>query len=394
VKRILFVDHASRILGGAEINLIELLSAVSPSGGWPAACACREGSQLSRAVGALGARQWDYGFGSALDEFRLVHRRCSPLSVGRAFRALHSARRRLGEIMDEFRPNAVISCAAKDHFCAGPACRRAGASSIWWVNDILSADFFPWAARKAFVWRAKRHAARLVVVSEFARRALLEQGLPESLVTTIHNGLPLERYQRTSAEKFRGELGARLDEPLIGLVGRYVAWKGPAFFLRVAQAWVKTGAPGQFVLIGQAFNEDQAFEAELRRIIAENNLGGRVRLAPFQPDIAPALSALDVLMHTSLRPEPFGRVIIEAMALGVPVIAARAGGVPEIITDGVDGLLAEPGHLEEYRERLERLLGSESLAAALSRAGQATVRARFTLDRVRSQFETLLAEIG
>src|SRR5260221_10323950 len=99
--------------------------------------------------------------------------------------------------------------------------------------------------------------------------------------------------------------------------------------------------------------------------------------------MASVLGDLDVLVHASTRPEPFGRVIIEAMAAGLPVIAARAGGVSEIITDGVDGLLAEPGDLENYRLQLDRLLRSTELATRLAGARRQTLGDRFSIQRVR-----------
>ena len=82
------------------------------------------------------------------------------------------------------------------------------------------------------------------------------------------------------------------------------------------------------------------------------------------------------------------------MAVGTPVIAARAGGVPEIITDGVDGLLAEPGDLKSYLDQLEKIFNLRALADSLATAGQATVRRRFTVTRVREQFEQVIHEIA
>ena len=237
-----------------------------------------------------------------------------------------------------------------------------------------------------------RRARRLVAVSEFARQALVREGVPAARVTTIHNGIPLERYQSTARGRWRREFGLPAQEPLFGVVGRFTPWKGQEFFLRLAQAWVRQNSCGHFVLIGRAFNEEQDFENELHQFVSKNNLSTRVHFVPFQENVTAALGDLDVLLHTSLRPEPFGRVLIEAMAAGTPVIAARAGGVPEIITDGVDGLLAEPGDVQSYLGQLEKIFQSPALADSLTSAAQATVRRRFTVTRVREQFEQVIDE--
>jgi len=391
MKRILFVDHVSRILGGGEINLVELLSAAGQTGRWTVACACPQESRLSQALKEIRVQQWDYGFAESLNTLRVVGRRFSLLRSLRGLAALCAARRRLEKVIADFRPEAVVSCTNKDHFCAVSACATASVRSVWWVNDIISADFFPRSVRLMFCWRARR-ASHLITVSNFARQALVSQGLRGELVTTIHNGIPLDRYQRGQRGFLRRQFGLPNDEPLIGILGRYTPWKGQELFLRVAHAWTRENSSGHFVLIGNAFNEEEKYESSLRQFVTEHRLGKRVHFVPFQSNVAAALSDLEVLIHASLRPEPFGRVIIEAMALGVPVIAARAGGVPEIIADGVDGLLANPGDTSDYVIKLRELFASKDLAGKLSRAARETVQKRFTLEVVEDAFERVLSD--
>ncbi|MBU6400254.1 MAG: glycosyltransferase family 4 protein [Verrucomicrobia bacterium] len=391
--RVLFVDHASRILGGAEINLLELLEAFPEAREKKIACACPLASPLGQRLARLDLPVFDYRFANSLDQFRLVGRRTALRAGLAGWLALRQARGRLEAVLAEFQPRAVVSCTNKDHFAASAACQRRAVPSVWWVNDVLSAEFFPRVALLAFQRRARKGATRLVTVSEFARAALLRLGLPAHRTQTIHNGIPLKRYRRTEPGGLRDSLALPPQEPLIGMIGRFAPWKGQDFFLQLAERWSRRQATGHFVLIGQAFNEDQEFEAGLRRVVREKALAARVHFVPFQEAIGPALSDLTVLVHASTRPEPFGRVVIEAMAVGTPVIAARAGGVLEIITDGQDGLLAEPGNLTAYAAQLERLLGSPQLANTLARAGRATVRRSFTIERVVQNFEELLTAV-
>ena len=182
-----------------------------------------------------------------------------------------------------------------------------------------------------------------------------------------------------------------LGAPL-GIVGRLTPWKGQDIVLRVAAQWAKSGRPGRFAIIGGAFNEDAPFEAHLREFVQSHGLAGRVHFVPFQPDIASAISSLDVLVHASTKPEPFGRVLIEAMALGVPVVAARGGGVPEIVTDAVDGLLVPPGDVAGTTHALERLLGDPAFQTSIVEAGSRTVRDKFSMERVFTDWHALLSE--
>src|SRR5690606_8482583 len=171
--RVLWVDHVHRILGGAEVNLLELLAEPESRVAWESVVACDPAGRLHERLEALGIERRPYSLASSLGGLRLVGSRFPLTGAIRSLRALRDARRRIGALVHDLRPAVVVSCTNKDHFAAWPACRAAGVPSVWWVNDILSRDFFPWAARRAFHAQARRGASRLIVVSEFARRALV-----------------------------------------------------------------------------------------------------------------------------------------------------------------------------------------------------------------------------
>ncbi|GDY19772.1 glycosyl transferase [Verrucomicrobiota bacterium] len=392
MNRVLFVDHVDRILGGAQVNLLELLPELLAEPSLRVACACAPAGPLSQRLRELGVEQFPHQLPAAAGALRVVGRGFSFFNALRAHAALREAQRELEKTLAAFQPSAVISIPNKDHFCAAAACRSAGVPSVWWVNDIVSAQFFSRLVRAVFLFRARRSAAQVVVVSDYARRALLDQGLPAAKVRTIHNGIPLARYARTTPGHLHRLLNLPQDEPLAGIVGRFTPWKGQDFFLRLAERWMRENPRGHFVLVGQAFNEEQAFEAELKQFVSAHGLGARVHFVPFQSDAPAVFSDLSVLLHCSTSPEPFGRVIVEAMAAGTPVIAARDGGVPEIITDGVDGFLAPPGDLDAYLAALRRVWSGPP-AAALSAAARRTVAERFSITRVKTEFQKLIADV-
>ena len=121
MKRILFVDHVTNILGGAEINLVELLEASGEK--WSVACACCEGSRLATEIDRIQVRRFDYGFSSSLNELRIVGKRFSPWRALQGFKALKWGRERLEKVIQEFAPAAVVSCTNKDHLSAAPLWR-------------------------------------------------------------------------------------------------------------------------------------------------------------------------------------------------------------------------------------------------------------------------------
>ncbi len=389
--RVLLVDHVSKVLGGAEVNVLELLAHPGVREAWDVTVACAPDSPLARGVDPLLWPRRDHAFAPALNELRVVGRRFNPLAKLRAWQEMQHASHRLRALASELRPDVLLSCTNKDHFVAGSVARDLGIPSAWWVNDILSADFFGWPVRRAFVSRARRLRPHLAAVSEFGRAALLREGVPADAVRTVHNGIPLTRYRRDERRPLRAQLSLNGNEPLVGIVGRITPWKGQDIVLRVANQWIREGHPGHFAVIGAAFNEDAPFEAHLRETAHKYGILDRFHFVPFQPDIVSALSSLDLLIHASTKPEPFGRVLIEAMAVGVPVIGARAGGVPEIVTDGVDGALVTPGDVSGYVHALARGL-QPGVSRAWTEAGIRTVRERFGMERVFADWHRLLTE--
>ena len=391
MTRVLFVDHVDRILGGAEINLLELLPELLADPDLELACACAPTGPLSQRLGELGVRQFPHRLAHAAAGLRVVGRRLPFAGALRAPAALRDARRDLEGTFANFQPSVVISIPNKDHFCAGAACRRARIPSLWWVNDIIAAPFFSLPVRALFRFQARRLATQVVTVSDYARQVLLDQRFPATRVRTIHNGIPTARYASAQPGHLHRLLNLPPTEPLFGVLGRFTPWKGQDLFLRIAARWIREHPRGHFVLIGQAFNEEQEFEATLKAAAAAHDLGARIHFVPFQSDAPAVVRDLAVLLHTSLSPEPFGRVIIEAMAAGTPVIAARNGGVPEIITDGVDGFLAPPGDLEAYLAALRKLWTGQPNAALIA-AARHTVADRFSIQRVATAFRQLIAD--
>ncbi|HIL70319.1 MAG TPA: hypothetical protein EYG38_10785 [Verrucomicrobia bacterium] len=251
MKRVLFIDHVSRILGGAEINLIELLNCPDSRCHWQVGAAVSFDSPLQQRLEKSGAQLMDYRLSSELNQLRLVNQGF-PLFKGlKPLLSVYKAIKDLTEICREFKPDILVSCTNKDHFISGWVGRRLGISSVWWVNDVMHPDFFSMTIRTIFRFLAGRNADHLITVSDFAMRNLIELGIPESKIQCIHNGIPIETYQIQSELRFglKAELGISEDNPIIGFIGRLTPWKGPDFFLDLADRWIQEHPKGHFLLV-------------------------------------------------------------------------------------------------------------------------------------------------
>lgn len=227
-----------------------------------------------------------------------------------------------------------------------------------------------------------RGVTTFVANSVATRRSLEALHVPAERMSVIYPPLELGVFHgRGDGTAARRALGIDADTPLIGIVGIMVPWKGHGVFLRAVRA-IRDRVPGLHALvIGGHPPGGEAYVDELKAIAADLGVGDHVTFTGFRPDVADVLPALDVVTHTSIEPEPFGRVITEAMAMKRPVVASAAGGPVEIIEDGVSGFLVTPGDHEALAERVVELLKNPSRARLIGERAAHDVAQRFSAER-------------
>jgi len=142
---------------------------------------------------------------------------------------------------------------------------------------------------------------------------------------------------------------------------------------------------------GALFGEDAA-EARLRQQVTQAGMDDRVRFLGFRSDVPALMGGVDIVVHSSIQPEPFGRVIVEAMLAGTPVIATKAGGALEIVTEGDTGLLVPPGDAAALSQALGRLTADVSLRERLASAALAEARARFSPESCFPRIEAVIRD--
>lgn len=197
----------------------------------------------------------------------------------------------------------------------------------------------------------------------------------------VYPGAELDRFdleRLASPAELRARLGLPRDGPLVGIVSRLQRWKGIHVLVDAMALLAETHPQAHCVVVGGSHSLETAYPEEVRRQVVALGLQSAVTFAGFQNDVPEWMQAMDVVVHASDR-EPFGIVVVEAMALGKPVIAGAEGGPREIVTDGVDGLLVPFGDAAGLAAALRRYLDDphfarQAGAAARSRAAQFSAR--------------------
>lgn len=199
----------------------------------------------------------------------------------------------------------------------------------------------------------------------------------------IPNAVDLRLFQSPAPrEVMRAGWGVPTDAWVVGMAGRIEPWKGQHVFVEAFAQLARDHAHVYGLLVGDADTPTgQGYKQQLLARIRDLGLEGRLLWLGHREDMPDVLAAVDVLVHASVEPEPFGRVIIEGMAAGKPVIASAAGGVLEIIRDGVDGLLVPPGDVPALLRALTWLFTHPDAAQTMGQRARATVAQRYTIDR-------------
>jgi glycosyltransferase involved in cell wall biosynthesis len=258
---------------------------------------------------------------------------------------------------------------------------------FWFLHDLLDETHFSPRTIRLLVTAANRSTVRVLANSKATAAGFVSAGGRSDLVRVVYDGLDAAPFTNTGADldALRAELG-QTALPVLGVFGRVTRWKGHDVVLR---ALVKVPS---LMAVFAGEEEDRAFGHELRLLAAKLGIADRVRFLGFRKDVPQLMRAVDCIVHISIDPEPFGRVVVEGMLAGRPVIATGAGGVPEIMEDGVSGILIAPGSPDELADALLRILSDPESAAQMAANGQARALALFSEARMLREIEQHISE--
>lgn len=376
-KRILFLHHTA-VVGGAELHLLSVArhfrdnSSVVLFADGPFRQPLETAGVRTRVFpskwAARGVRQQDPGFSAAniSEVLRL------------AWLTAHAARD--ADLIYANSPKALLVLSVARLVRRRPV--------IWFLHDLLDEKHFSPRAIRLLVKTANRTATRILANSRATAAAFVSAGGRNDLVRVVYNGFDAAPFMDTSVDlrALRAELGAD-GSPVIGVFGRITQWKGQDVVLR---ALVKVPSLVA-VFVGEA--EDTSGD-KVRLLARELGIADRVRFLGFREDIPQLMRAVDCIVHVPTDPEPFGRVVVEGMLARRPVIATRAGGVSEIIENGVNGILITPGSPDELAEALRRIFSDPVAAQKMAANGQGRALTCFSDKQMLGEIEQHVSEVA
>jgi len=223
-------------------------------------------------------------------------------------------------------------------------------------------------------------------VFSIANSKATAQSLPrgKARLRVVHNGIPFHQCVEKNHREFQKQLKMDPAVPIVGFMAGLAQWKGPFEFLEMAKEILSRGKKLGFVLVGGEVFDTGSEKGILKQLKEKAKAMGLEEKVLFTGQIRDpiwALNGMDILVHCSNRPEPFGRVVVEAMALGKPVVAAGAGGILEILENEKTGLLFPPGDVLAMASQVEKLLDQPELLQKLARSGQVRAQKVFSLEK-------------
>ena len=378
--RVLFLDHAG-VLGGAELAILDVARAFRTTstvvlfadGPFRTLLAAEgipvrviEGSARLHAV----RRETRWPSPAAVLGLLSLVRRLVPLA--RQHDCLHANSQKA----------FVTAC------LVGLVARR---PVVWDLNDLLTPEHFSRGNIRLDVTLANTVATRLIANSQATADAFIANGGRADKLSVVHNGISSKAFDAVTdhdVAEARREL--RLGPgPVVGIFSRLGEWKGQHVALDALAE-----LPGvQLLLVGDALFGEHAYAAELRERATRLKVADRVIFAGFRSDVPRLMRLVDIVAHTSSLAEPFGRVVVEGMLATRPVVATRAGGVPEIIDDGVTGVLVRPGDAAAFGAAVRELLADPVRARRIALAGRAHATSHFTVEAMVAE-KALLLELS
>jgi glycosyltransferase involved in cell wall biosynthesis len=376
LSRVLFVNPG-RALGGAEHSLLLLLQGLRACGVEAEVALFGDGPFRDR-LSALRIRTVELvlpRWTQAAGRYRLPG---GPVGGAALMAGGLPAALRLAAAARRAGADLIHTNGMKAHLLGGLAGRLVRVPVIWHLRDFPPGG---WAGRT--LREAARRLPEVILTPSEAVAASVPlpvrrrpRVVPDPVdLDRFHPGIPRDRIRR--------ELGIAGEEPLIGLVGHLTPWKGHEVFLEIARAVADRIPRSRFVVAGGSIYETHGhagYPEILRQRAAALGLSDRVTFLGARDDIPELLAGLDVLVHTPTAPEPFGRVLAEAMAVECPVVAARCGGIPEVVEDGVTGFLVPSADVGAFTAAVVRLVDDPVLCRRLGGAGRRRAEARFGIE--------------
>ena len=327
--KVLHVEAGMHLYGGA-LQVVFLLGGLQAVPGDEHVLACPLGSAISEAATRHGIRVRPIRMGGDAD-------------VGMVSR--------LRRLIREERPDVVhLHSRRGSDLWGGLAARLEGVPAVL-SRRVDNPESKTWVALKYRLYD------RVVAISHGIREVLLAEGLPADKVVCVHSSVDTERYRPDGGDEawFRQEFGLAADAPVLAMVAQFILRKGHRTMIDAMPAVLREHPRTRLLLFGKGSEQ-----AAIARLIAERGLQGSVTVAGFRDDLHRVIPCVDLVVHPASM-EGLGVALLQAAACGVPMVGARAGGIPEVVRPGLSGELVAPGDAAGLAQAVNRLLASPAL---------------------------------
>jgi len=282
------------------------------------------------------------------------------------------------------RIDVVNTHSSNDGWVAGLAARLAGCVLV--RSRHIEVDY-PNRLWSGIAYRTLPHHV-LTTSQRIAGRLITELGIPPERVTCIATGIDLQRFHPDAPGTVRQQLGLADDVALVGMISVLRSWKGHATFLDAAALLLKSGRPVHFLIAG-----DGPGRVELTDKIANEPWRDHVTLLGHRGDVETVLASLDVLVLPSYAHEGIPQIILQAQAMARAIVATRIGGIPEVVEDGVTGLLIQPRDSAALADKIALLLDDPALRRKLGAAARSYAESQHSIDRMGTRLLELYTSL-
>lgn len=392
--RVLFVNPGTEV-GGAEQSLLLLLSGLRGRGVQPTVVLFGRG-QFHDRLQALGISTVLLPVAGLLR--RASRYRTTAWKVPALLALGVPAAIQLALLSRRLRADILHTNGFKGHLLGGLAGRLSRTPVVWHIRDFPPPGF----AGRVFSAVARRLPALVLANSDATAAGMTAEGPLRGRLLRVYNPVDIEKFEPgRSPVAARRALGFDHEGALVGLIAHLTPWKGHELFLDIARKVADVLPDVRFLVVGgEVYGTDghRGYALGLHARAAELGLTDRVSFLGARDDVPDLLASLDLLVHCPTAPEPFGRVLVEAVAAGRPVVAANCGGIPEIVDDGVTGFLVSPGDIDGFASAVVRLVNDAALRERFARAGRRRVEALCGIEAhatcVLDAYRSLLSENG
>lgn len=283
---------------------------------------------------------------------------------------------------------ALVHTNTNTVLASGLAARLTGVPHVWSIHELMVE---PATVRNALHYMIPRFSTRVVTVSQAVRDHMLKDAAKfAGRFAFVRGAIDVEPFLSASGRaRVRAEWGIEDDEVLIGMAGRVTRWKGQSIFVHAAKLIAEEHPQVKFGAVGGVFDTEKFYMDRFRKEVQDAGLENRLTINDFRADMPDVFAAFDIFVLPSILPEPFGLVVIEAMASGKPVIATAPGGPSETVVDGETGFLVPPSDASAIAKALEELLADPQKRISMGQAGRRRACEVFSLPRYVAEFEEL-----